>query len=467
MDKNSMISLAGHSDIINSGRTMRHILRLTILSVILAFATLAKADNAHSKRLLLEKYQKELASQATSRDSIKVLYNIFDLSDRAGQKRVGWILYETAGRAGDISTQMDMLRNLAVFYAGNDSVIAELQKLTALIPNHDARIATKTFISNQQFNRKSRYPNDKQYEKMLLDSIHNSHNLKGTDKYDKIALLYQIIQFLGVDADGALFRESFDKYQKMITKLPASDYPLKNQYYTTSALIYSRTGEHAKAIECDRRLLETIDQLQQMHVKKNRKFRNYAPNKFICYRRILSNYPALSPQQVEAVHDSIINFLENDPDVKAIYTRDGHSDALYLMATKQYKEAIPCIRKALQNPGLSHYQKVLFYDLLRDAARETGDEPLQILAMENARISLGVLDSLRREAADRELLLRKYLTDTPLLRDEPKSNNKRDYDPNKDTKMTLMIISVVLSILLVIYVTLYIRLRLQRRNHRS
>ena len=170
-----------------------------------------------------EKYEKQLQTTTSANDSVRILYYLFDLSDRRGQIKLAWQLYHTAGRAENVTAQLDMLRNLGTFYANNDSVIAQLIEYTEAIPNEVARSATKTFILNQQISRKSRQPDDTMLQRMLLDSIRHSHNLGGNDIYDKISLLYQIIQYLGVDADGVLFKECLDRYAELMEELPNSD----------------------------------------------------------------------------------------------------------------------------------------------------------------------------------------------------------------------------------------------------
>ena len=274
---------------------MRKLNIIITIITLLTSAFSASADSKPGKKLLYDKYEKQLQTTTSARDSVRILYYLFDLSDRRGQLQLAWDIYYTAGRAENVTAQLDMLRTLGTYYAANDSVINLLLKYTNEIPNEASRSATRTFILNQQISRKSRQPDDTELQRMLLDSIKHSHNLGGDDIYDRISLLYQIIQYLGVDADGVLFKECLDRYADLMDELPTSDYPLKNQFYTTAAMIHSRmNGNPAKAIDFDRKLLEIIEQLQVMYRKKKRTFRNYDTNKFISYRRILSNYPALT-----------------------------------------------------------------------------------------------------------------------------------------------------------------------------
>ncbi len=421
----------------------------------------AYADAKPGKQMLIEKYSEQLKTTTTAKDSLRILYYIFDLSNRQGQIKTAWEIYHTAGRANNVNAQLDMLRNLSSFYSANDSMIQHLLKLTDKITNEDARAATKTFITNQHIVRKSRNPKDTQFQKMLLDSITKSHNLEGKDIYDKISILYQIIQYLGVDADGVLFKESLDTYGELVDELPASDYPLKNQFYTSAAMIHSRmNGNLEKAIIYDRKLLEIIDQLQQMYVKKNRKFRNYDTSKYISYRRMMSNYPALTDEEIESIHDSIVMLYNRDADVKKAMDNHGEAFAFYYMATKQYEKAVPALKGMLEDKDLSSYNKQKYNAMLIEASKAINDQKTYIESMERFIVHSNEIDSMRKITMRREIMLRDSIINAPLLYNSSKQEEKRLTNREHiKIEQTLTIIASALAILLIIYVILYIRLR--------
>lgn len=442
---------------------MRRLRFSYIIIMLLVAAFSASANNKTGKKQLFEKYEKQLQTAVSARDSVRILYYLFDLSDRRGQTKLAWDIYHTAGRAENVTAQLDMLRTLGTFYSHNDSIIAKLLKYTDAIPNDISRSATRTFILNQQISRKSRQPDDTELQRMLLDSIKHSHNLGGDDIYDKISLLYQIIQYLGVDADGVLFKECLDRYAELMEALPTSDYPLKNQFYTTAAMIHSRmNGNPTKAIEFDRKLLEIIDQLQQMYRKKKRTFRNYDTNKFISYRRMLSNYQGLTENEIQKYHDSIQALYDRDPDVRKTMDQAGQAYAFYFMATKDYKNAIPALKGVLKNPELSAYHKQKYNSMIIEAARETGDKEAYIEGMENYILNSHQIDSLRRVTMSREVMLRDSILTTPLLYKEPTNDSKSNRNLSNKSTTTLTVVSSVLAILLIIYIILYVRLRTKK-----
>lgn len=441
---------------------MKEYIRLIML--IALFCSSAGTTDANvSKEELIGKYQNRLKYTTTNaRDSLKVLYYLFDLSERSARNVYAWQIYETAGRANDVNAQMDMLRNLAVLNYENDSIIARLQAMADKISNESARAATKTFIFNQHVNHRTRFPDDPKLSSVLLDSILNSHDLQTNDIYDQIALLFQIVQYIGVEAEGSLVVECLDRYAQLIDELPQSDFPLKNQFYTTSAIFHSRpNGNQKLALKYDRKLLEIMDQLKQMYAKQDRRYRNYDDSKFACYRRMLSNFKVLRPEEVEEIHDSILSLAERNSDVKRALDSDNQVHAYYSFSKGEYRESIPHIKKALESKRLSVYQRLKLYDMLRRAAESAGEHNDYVTAMEHIIKNEYVIDSLRKEVVQREIMLRNTFAGTPVLTNASKDTvpHTKDHSDN-----TLIAVSTLLALLLMVYMTLYVRLKRKKRR---
>lgn len=440
---------------------MKCINKISVILICICATITMSANQTYSKIFLIDKYYNQLKHQTNSRDSLKILYNLFDLSDRKDQGELAWQIYYTAGRAENINAQIDMIRNLSVLFGKNDSIVALLQKLTDKIPNNDARESTKTFILNQHLNFKAQKPEDEKLSAMLLDSIVNSHDFRGDNIYDKLAILYQIIQYIGVDAEGSLFTECFEKYGELLEQLPESDYPLKNQFYTTGAIFYSRiNGDQRKAVEYDEKLLDIMDDLEKVYKKQERIHRNYDTNRFNCYRRILSNFKVLSPKEVETAYDSVMALYNRNPDVKQNLDKYQRSHAYYHYAKGEYKDALPYIKAALEADNLSIYNRIKLLDMLIKSAKAVGDQRTYVKAMEEYIECEDLVDSMRSVANNREIMIRNSIFNIPLLNDEtsmemPQKSRNRD--------ITMMVISSLLAAMLLIYMVLYMRLRRKRR----
>lgn len=430
---------------------------LTALFALLAPGTVA-ADN----KPLIEKFKKQLVRTTNARDSLRILYDIFDLSNRKGQIETAWQIYETAGRAENETAQADILRQLAVFNHSSDSVINHLVGLAEQLSNADRRAATKIFIINQRINKRGRLPNDHFIDSVLIGDITAPTQTYDPNIYKKIGLLYQVIQYMGADADGVFFKESLDQYDRLIKQLPASDYPLINQFYTTAAIIHSRyMGDGAKAIKYDRKLLGIVSELEKMYRKKNRRYRNYDTSKYICYRRMLSNYQYLSAEEIETITDSISALAAANEDIASSLARDPRPYAYYYMSLKEYDKAIPFLQKIIGKDPTMSFDLMKHYRMLMKAAKATGRTALYADTMEKFITCSESIDSMRKETLKKEVLLHDSLYNTPLFKIEKPAKKAGD-NAGESPSVLFYIVSGILALILILYVILYVRLRIRK-----
>lgn len=244
-------------------------------------------------------------------------------------------------------------------------------------------------------------------------------------------------------------------------QLPMSDYPLKSQFNTTAAIIQSRlNGDPKKAVKYDRNLLDIISKLQEMYHKQNRNFRNYDVNKFISYRRMLSNYQGLSAKELEEIHDSILLLCDRDTDIKRTIKADGHPSGFYYMAIKDYKKAIPMLKDMMDGPYLTSYQRQKYNAMIMEAAKEVGDKETYVDAMEDFIQCIMEIDSIKSRSIDREILVRDSILPTPLL-ERVVNHKKSKAASHSRTEKTFILLSAALALLLITYMFLYFRLRLK------
>lgn len=438
-------------------RPIRHLL-LPLLLLVCAFPA-ASGNN----EFLIQKYQKQLSRTTNARDSLRILYDIFDLSSRKQQNTTAWQIYETAGRADDETAQADILRHLAVFNYRNDSIINILIRRAEEISNEERRNATRTFIVNQRVSTLNSRDALEYLEHVMKDADGNMKKPEDHTVYDKICILHHILHYLGSDAQGALFNETIAKYQELIESLPASDYPLKNQFYTTAAIIYSKYGDYpSKAVEADLHLLNIIESLEKLYRNKNRNFRNYDPQKFVCYRRILSNYPDLTSEEVEMTYDSIMVLSDRNSDVNNTMSHQRQTDIYYYMAKKDYAKAIPALKHYIeyrkQDPP---YLLMKQYKMLVEATREYGDRASYTDALEKYIIAKEQLDSLHDAIVKKEVIIRDSLQSFALFMDPDASADKKQRS-GSCVPVSYYVISSLLTVLLCIFVTLYVKLRMRK-----
>lgn len=83
-----------------------------ILTYILLFSILP-CFASESKDKIMKELRSEIAAAKNRNDSIKLLYDLYDITYQKEEPEVGRMLYNTAGRAGRTDVQLDVLRLLA------------------------------------------------------------------------------------------------------------------------------------------------------------------------------------------------------------------------------------------------------------------------------------------------------------------------------------------------------------------
>ncbi len=167
------------------------------------------------------------------------------------------------------------------------------------------------------------------------------------DKYGKVERLFTICEYLSVFAKGDMLVNYLDDLGELMKASGIDNYALKNIYYTESANIYSITGNHDKALAADRILLKEIDNLEKRYKAQGRKYRNLDVNRFIIYRRMLSNYDSLSIDEANDLYSKILAIAERNEDVKSTMEYNRRASAYHAMKNGRYAEAIPYIRRQL------------------------------------------------------------------------------------------------------------------------
>ncbi|MDE6381907.1 MAG: hypothetical protein K2L57_03460 [Muribaculaceae bacterium] len=102
------------------------------LALISAFCVSAvvRTDYQHETASLLKT---KLTHAKTAKDSICILYDLLDVLPRSEGREIGDRIYEIATRTGDITTRLDICRQLTAYF-NNDRSLAEIEKEVSQIP---------------------------------------------------------------------------------------------------------------------------------------------------------------------------------------------------------------------------------------------------------------------------------------------------------------------------------------------
>lgn len=329
------------------------------------------ADSAIVRDSLLH----ELSLAKTPQDSIPLLYHLSDIAKSKG-KRQQYLasLVETGRRANNISVELDALRNFCNIVTANDSLMLLCLNEAKKLPPSNEQEEAITFIEVNRISSKTRSLPESEKTKLLQELISNYQKGENKNLYEEIKRLYEVCLYLSHSTTGGLYSEYLEKLHELINKLPIDGRKvLPTMYYTQLAIIYTKNHEYEKAIAADKELLKIIRQLEEEYKQQGRIYKNYDTSYYICYRRILSNFPVLSPEEIEYYYQRIIEIVQRNNAVKGDFETGKRPEILYLMARKEYSKALPVIKKVINHPINKSFRMELLQYMI-EAATHVNDK---------------------------------------------------------------------------------------------
>lgn len=438
---------------------MKHLLLLLVLcnaALVAASPWNAVADSIRS----------QLHFANTPYDSVKILYDLFDVENSASQREEnGKLLYDVAVRAGDDGARLDMLRQLAVVLSRKPDACLALRKETDKIKSHPELADTKLFLDMYIILTKARNSSEAERQKQLAGLIANAEK-PGGNWYVQVKDLYTVCVYLSLEGAPNLLEDYLDKLEKKLAEKPDLLYAVKNLYYTSAAIHFTDAGRQAKAVAADRKLLGVIKGLENMYKGKRRNFRNYDVQKYVSYRRLLHNHKALSSADVGKYYAASIELSKKNPAVEDDFKASPRVEAYYAVATKQYAKAVPLLRKAMEtsNPGNLQFRRSML-EMIIEAARGAGDSDALAAAIEEYDALIEKSKDVASKNLYRELQI-KY--DINLLRAKNASLEIEKRDSRLAAKRKVIwVISIALAVVVILLLVLlfyYRRTRSLTRN---
>lgn len=343
---------------------------------VLIFSLLAFAGTVYARKynpaVVLPQLNQQLSKAKTPKDSVKILYDIYDLSSRKDKITVGRMLYDVAGRAKDENAQLDILRLNSNLYSTDDQ-FERLQKQVKTFPKSEEQRETELFLKMRSLSYSTRRLDSTAHKDIV--AIINKLKLTPPGKMnniDRLLSLYTVAAYMRNVPDSKLLEEYVDSMVHMVNSSNYRLYALRNIVYSEAANIYSDAGETKKAVEANRKLLDIINGLENKYSEAGRKYRDYDISRYIVYRRMLRNYKALTPAEVDGYYDKILKLAQTNEEVAADLKKNNSVQACYFMAKGHYAEALPLLKEITESVRSFPVMKQ-FHVMLQKAAQETGD----------------------------------------------------------------------------------------------
>lgn len=355
----------------------QHITRLaaalpTALTLVLAgaFSVIVRADviNVHH----IKEWQKNLVEASTPQDSIDILYNLFDISLRNDTGVYSKQLIQLCERVRDYDTELDIIRKVVNKNGRDDAVVDSLSQIVSRIPFSENQRETMIFIEIRKLLSDLNDMDEADRMKMLNNLILKYEDDPSQSLYDRILPLYRLTVVLGMTVGGDLYADCMERLAILIRQLPKKNGPLTSLYTTQAAMIYSILGEHEKSVEANREYLEIIRELVAENESRGRIYASYKNNIYLALRRMLTNYQALTDQEVDSIYSAMCQLTEDDPELAEEFNNMARAKSFYLVAKKRYPEAVTAIRTALDNEKNRNYRTRLL-KMLIESSEAVGD----------------------------------------------------------------------------------------------
>lgn len=426
-----------------------HVSRYIILTF---FFFISLAGGAQT---LVDSLRSRLAAAADVRDSIMLLYNIYDCSPRQLQGAALEDLYRVALSHADYPTVNDVLKLSSICYVADDSMQKVLKSRAEMLPESPQKRATLVYMNVMAAENLVRSMSEAQREATLRDYIARHPKSEELDTYSRIEYLLQLCTYLRRTTDGELLTNYLRELQPLIDTLPDSDLPLKSLFYRQAADSYLSNSMIPEAVGANKTLLGIISKFENRYAATGRTFRSYDNAAFICYTRLLRCHDELTPEEVDDCYARINSLIDRDPSLAS----QAKKPALYyMMARKRYAEAIPAIKEQLADTLNTPDEQLYLVDALLTAAEAVGsnDDLLMALDMSNDILKRNIEDKAAESYKDLQIVYE--VNDLREANDELMLTNQQIVIKRHKDRLTYSVIGiVVLLVLLAVMFVLYRR----------
>lgn len=425
-----------------------------IIIFVLSGCAFAAAQPVKVDSSLYFELRQRLAEAPNSVDSMDIAINLFDLNFDDDASQYGEIAYRLALEHGEMDKAMSMLRQLTTSYQNDIDKLSDLERRTSTLPNSSYKKELATFISL----RKSYYqaysiPAEKRSEKMKILVKDYLSQQPTHDEYENIRRLFELCIYLhAIYEQSALLRKYYDKLDRMIEQLPPDQTSLRNLYYSMAAMSYSNQFMPQKAVEMDLRLLQYINANKKRYIANGRRYRTFDTNLYTIYCRILSNYDALTQEEIERYYAAINEIAARNVRIADDMQQTERPQIYYYMANRQYDKALPLLKRHI-NELANRKNAIYFNRALMTAANAMGDTEAYQTA---AAMYIKLLEDYIRNRTAHNLA---ELTITYDL-NEARSKSQKLLEMQKEsearTSMQLLYYTIAIAVMMLILAVVFI-----------
>ena len=410
--------------------------------------------NAHVTQSDADHRKKSLKTANNSSDSIKILLDVYNLSNKVNKDKIRAQIINMASRSDNHEVISEVVKELSTS-TDDAEELGRLIEISENLPEGHKSETLKTVLHMEQANAESSSLHDSQIEHQIIEFSRQNLSLTG-DPYKEIQNIYKTMVYLGTASQGPMYFEYIKRLEELVEALPENDHSIRNLYYTTAALYYTRKRDYKKAIEFDRKLIKELDKIREAYIKDGKTPPDLDYFYYVSYRRMLRNFRGLTPQQIQYVYDKCVELSEKNDDAREAFGTGGLTNSYYYFATKQFPLAIPELKKALNSHDISKFRRQELLGLLAKSYYETGNKEGELETLREYILMMIDDRTQLRNNMYREIELRNSVN--KMIAEEYKIQESQR-EENRVMRKTSITLVYVLAVVLIFLCSAYLRLR--------
>lgn len=354
---------------------------LTMLGCLSLRASSGSDDN--KKDLILSGLYRALAQATDPRDSVEIIFDMFDLLPSSRRPEMGATLYNLSKRYSEGAEPLDVLRMLTLMYKDNPYALQEILKEVESKQPSDKRDETVLYVNILQYAQQAGFSENKSFIKEELARMLYSENddLPTDGPYDRLRRLFKMCMFTKAITEGSMLTERINEIDRELKRHKLSSWGIRRQFADMKQRIYTDNDEPEAAVEASRELIGILEGMKDSFYRQERKHMKLYWFRYRAYASILRNYRAknVSADDIESTYTAINRLADSIPELRIEYDTHRYPDIYYLMARGEYAKALPLIRSAM-NSEQGLMQRRFISHLMLQAARSINDSSLRLEA---------------------------------------------------------------------------------------
>lgn len=426
---------------------------ITICTISLLLGTIdAHGIRTSERAQIADSLTMALQKSNNGKDSLLILYNLFDLSQGKQRGKRVEAVCRKAYEIGDNEACLDALRHLANINSNNDSVLCTIENSLHEFEQHPQHLETRLFVRMLRIAQQIKEDSESDIDATINDLLAKATLSKPKEHIDQVELLFAITVYLGERTKGTLFEKYFNKLDQMLDSLPVNTGTVRNLVYTRSSIPFMKTHNFKRVLELNKKTLNVIDSLRLDYNARGRIYRDFSHNRYNSYRQMLTCYPELSQAEINLFYKKIQELAAQDDWVNYDMSHTKRPQIFYYLATDQLEKAIPLIKEQLEKKGQENVRS-LYLEVISNAPEGLVDSKTQLAAAKELNTILQEKIDSKFNERYRELRIIYDLN-------EAKERHARDVIGSQSDRIhryhILAIIAlVVLIILCILFVNLY------------